>query len=303
DHGVAHYQTRQEVTPKDGKAQVTTIDERARIKPGGQEEPLKTTIKGQGHTVEITEDEKGRHYTDTNDRTGKVVHGNVRKVDGGIQVEINGKKLQLGTDGGFKDKDKLKGLSPDEFSAMPFLVTGARGVKGLVDSFGKDAAEAEKKVADALKDTGGVDKFRAAGAFFGTAASAKKVLDDIRNGDVLQAALDGTRGGVQGAQLGGSLLGKFEAASKAGKALGVVGGAIDIGSGIYGVFKADNDYDKATAGLNIVEGGMGIALALTAASGPAAPFLFAGIVGIEIAKAVIGHSKSEYVPPVAAALR
>jgi len=48
---------------------------------------------------------------------------------------------------------------------------------------------------------------------------------------------------------------------------------------------------------------MGIALALTAASGPAAPFLFAGIVGIEIAKAVIGHSKSEYVPPVAAALR
>ena len=83
----------------------------------------------------------------------------------------------------------------------------------------------------------------------------------------------------------------------------IVGGsAINIASGVYGIFKADNDYDRATGGLNIVEGGLGVALALTAASGPAAPFLFAGIVGIEIIKLFVGHAKSEHVPPLAEGL-
>jgi hypothetical protein len=301
ENGIATYDTHQEIIPKDGPRSVTDITQKALVHANG-EQPFETTIKGDGHTVRITEDSRGRHYTDTNDQTGEVVRGEVRKSGDGIAVEINGRTLELNADGSFKDADQLDDLKPAEFSALPFLTTGAKGIKGLADSLGRDASAAEANVAGAIKDHGGADKLKAAGQFFGAASSAMKTLEDLRNGDYLQAALDATKTGVQGAQLAGSLLGKFEAASKLGKALGVAGGAIDIASGIYGVFKADNDYDRATAGLNIVEGGLGVALALTAASGPAAPFLFAGIVGIEVVKAIIGHAKSEYVPPLSADL-
>lgn len=301
ENGVATYQTHQEIIPKEGDKSVTDITQRALVHADG-EKPLSTTIQGDGHTVEITEDSRGRHYTDTNDQTGEVIRGEVRKSGDGIALEINGRTLELNSDGTFKDADQLDDLDPAEFSALPFLTTGAGGIKGLVNSLGQDATQAEANIAEAIKDHGGADKLKAAGQFFGAASSAMKTLEDLRNGDYLQAALDATKTGVQGTQLAGSLLGKFEAASKLGKALGVAGGAIDIASGIYGVFKADNDYDRATSGLNIVEGGLGVALALTAASGPAAPFLFAGIVGIEVVKAFIGHAKAEYVPPLSAEL-
>jgi hypothetical protein len=300
ENGIATYDTRQQVTTKDGKTTDTTTQEQAHVGANGEEKPFATTIKSGDQTIQITEDSKGRHVTSTNSKTGEKVQGDVKKsADGkGIDVVIAGKTISLNADGSFKDKDQLDGIDPAQAAIIPFLAVGGAGVKGLADSLGQDAEKAEEKLASGLKDKLG-DKLKAAGQGIAAAVSAYSAFNDIRKGDYLQAAIDGAKAGVQGAQFAGSLLDKFEATSKLGKALGVAGSALTIANGIYGVFKADNDYDRATGGLNIVEGGLGVALALTAASGPAAPFLFAGIVGIEIVKLFIGHAKSEHVPPLA----
>ncbi|HVE83646.1 MAG TPA: hypothetical protein VND93_12385 [Myxococcales bacterium] len=299
ENGIATYNSRQQVTDQDGHTTDTTVEERALVHSDG-EQLLSTSIRSGDSLIQITEDSRGRHFTSTNQRTGEKVQGDVRpSADGqGIELTVNGKTLQLNADGSFKDRDQLKDFTPDEFSAIPFLATGARGVKGIADSLGQDADKVEENLASAVKDEAG-EKLKAAGQGIGAALSAYSAFNDIRKGDYLQAALDAAKAGVQGTQFAGSLLDKFEATSKLGKALGVAGSAITIASGIYGVFKADNDFDRATSGLNIVEGGLGVALALSAASGPAAPFLFAGIVGIEILKLFIDHEKGEHVPPLA----
>lgn len=303
ENGIATYDTRQQVTTKDGKTTDTTVREQALAGANGEEKPFATTIKSGDQTIQITEDSKGRHVTTTNAQTGEKVQGDVKKsADGkGIDVVIGGKTISLNADGSFKDKGQLDGITPAQAAVIPFLAVGGRGVKGLADSLGQDADQAEENLASGLKDKLG-DTLKAAGQGIGAAISAYSAFNDIQKGDYLQAAIDGAKAGVQGTQLAGSLLDKFEATSKLGKALGVAGSAITIANGIYGIFKADNDFDRATGGLNIVEGGLGVALALTAASGPAAPFLFAGIVGIEIVKLFIGHEKSEHVPPLAEGL-
>ena len=303
ENGIATYETRQQVTAKDGKTTDTTVEEQALVGANGEEKPFATTIKSGDQTIQITEDSKGRHVTATNSKTGEKVQGEVKKsADGkGIDVVLDGKTLSLNADGSFKDKGQLDGISPAQAAVIPFLVIGGGGVKGLADSLGQDAEQVEEEVAKTLKDKLG-DKLKTAGFGIAAAVSAYSAFGDIRKGDYLQAAIDGAKAGVQGTQFAGSLLDKFEATSKLGKALGVAGSALTIANGIYGVFKADNDYDRASSGLNIVEGGLGVALALTAASGPAAPFLFAGIVGLEIVKLFIGHAKSEHVPPLAEGL-
>jgi len=302
ENGIATYDTRQQIT-KDGKTTDTSVTEQAHVGANGEEKPFNTTIKSGDQTVQITEDSRGRHVTSTNAKTGEKVQGDVKtSADGkGIDLVVGGKTISLNADGSFKDKGQLDGITPAQAAIIPFLAVGGGGVKGLADSLGQDAEKAEENLASGLKDKLG-DKLKAAGQGIAALVSGYSAFNDIKKGDYLQAAIDASKAGVQGTQFAGSLLDKFEATSKLGKALGVAGSALTIANGIYGIFKADNDYDRATGGLNIVEGGLGVALALSAASGPAAPFLFAGIVGIEIVKLFIGHAKSEHVPPLAEGL-
>lgn len=301
-NGIATYDTRQLVERPDGSRDETKVTETAFALPDG-DQPFSTRIETGDHVIELREDAQGRHYTDTDRASGQVVRGEVRQTGEGIQLDLDGKTVDLNADGTFKQREQLDSLEVAELSALPFLATGAKGVKGLVSSFGNDPQAAEAALAQGIQGARhGADLKASAGYAFGVASGAYKVFNDIRTGDYLQAALDGARAGVSGAQLTGSLLGKFDAVSKLGRALGVLGGALDVATGVYGVFKADNSYDRAASGLNIVEGGLSIGLALCAASGPAAPFLFAGIVLIEGIKLWLDHEKAEYVAPLAEGL-
>ncbi|HZN95199.1 MAG TPA: hypothetical protein VFB81_20955, partial [Myxococcales bacterium] len=172
ENGIATYNTRQQITDKDGHTTGSTVEEKALVHSDG-EKPFSTTIRSGDTTVQIAEDSRGRHVTSTNSKTGEKVQGEVRpSADGqGIDVSINGKTLHLNADGSFKDDGELDGLSPAEFSAIPFLATGARGVKGLADSLGQDADQVEENLASKLKDGWG-DKLKAAGQGIGAALSA-----------------------------------------------------------------------------------------------------------------------------------
>lgn len=272
------------------------VTQEARLDANGQEQIVRTTMRSGEETLSVWTDETGSHFEHTG--PNGTLTGEAWAEDGKVHVRIGEHTLVMGPDGTFENGG-LEELSGEELSTLPLLFGGGRGIESLVSSIGGDPTQAMGKVTEQVAKAPGRTSsgFAVTAQLYGLLTGGTSTLDAFQQGRYFQGVTGAARFAVDAAELYGGLTGTLDATTKWGRVLGVAGAGLDVVTGVYTMWNAENGHQTVGGAIDILKGGAGIGL-LLATGTPAMPVAVAVSLALTLADWGVDYSENHSTPPL-----